>query len=78
MNTNEAASTENASSESPLPGILAAVTMLAIAAVRIVGMLAYNRDLTGTGLMLVAGAFVYLATKGYQNWRAARPTSGKR
>ena len=53
-----------------LPGILAAGAMIAFAIVQVVGMLAYNWRAGGTFLMLVVGGFVYLATTGYQRWKA--------
>lgn len=75
MTTSETPSMKNPAKESLLPGILAAVVMLAIAAARVFSMLAYNKDLGGTLLMLTAGAFVYFATMGYQKWRAECPAA---
>lgn len=74
-NVKEAAPAESCpgAKVSLLPSIMAAVAMLGFSAIQVIGMLAYNWGGGGTLYMLVVGAFAYLATKGYQQWRAACP-----
>jgi len=56
--------------ESLLPGILAAVAMVAFSIIQVMGMMFYQYG-SAVIFMLVIGAFVYFGTKGYQQWKAA-------
>lgn len=75
MSTNETAPTESPAKESLLPGTLSGLAMVAIAAIQVIGMLFYNHSFGGTAMMLAVGGFVYLATMGYQKWKAGCPSA---
>jgi hypothetical protein len=75
MTSNQTASIEchAGARRSVLPGILAAVAMLAFAVIQIAGMLAYQWRGSFVVFTLVVGGFVYFGTMGFQRWRAMRP-----
>ena len=74
MTINQTAPMESgcASRGSLLPGLWAAAAMLLYAAAEVIGLLFYNWSGASTLFMLPLGAFVYLGTMGFLQWKASR------